>query len=109
MKTPLTGEMLRGADFIIGVVSARGSDPFQTIFCHGARPTNYFVHESVVAVHGLNISGDRKTSILGNSDTQRVLPVVMWVRGALGIYAFAECTHLFQTRSGRKKMLALTR
>lgn len=26
MKTPLRGEMLRGADFIIGVVSASGSD-----------------------------------------------------------------------------------
>lgn len=33
MKTPLRGEMLRGADFIIGVVSARGSDPLQTVFC----------------------------------------------------------------------------
>lgn len=33
MKTPLRGEMLRGADFIIGVVSARASDPIQTIFC----------------------------------------------------------------------------
>lgn len=26
-ETPLRGEMFRGADFIIGVVSARGSDP----------------------------------------------------------------------------------
>lgn len=103
MKTPLRGEMLRGADFIIGVVSARGSDPFQTIFCHGARPTNYFVHEIVAAVRGLNISGDRKTSILGNSDTLGVLTAVMPVRRALGIYAFAERAHLFQTRSKKKK------
>lgn len=38
MKTPLRGEMLRGADFIIGVVSARARDPIRTIFCdrHGA-------------------------------------------------------------------------
>lgn len=32
MKTPLRGEMLRGADFIIGVVSTRGSDPTPTRF-----------------------------------------------------------------------------
>lgn len=82
MKTPLRGEMLRGADFIIAVVSARGSDPFQTIFCCGARPANYSVHGSVAAVHALDISGETKTSILGNSDTQGVLTVVMQVRGA---------------------------
>jgi len=29
VKTPLRGEMLRGADFIIEVVSARGPDPIQ--------------------------------------------------------------------------------
>lgn len=32
MKTPLRGKMLRGADFIIEVVSARVSDSIQTIF-----------------------------------------------------------------------------
>lgn len=103
MKTPLRGEMLRGADFIIGVVSARGSDPFQTVFFHGARPTNYSEHESVVARHGRNISGDRKTSILGKSDTRGVLTVVMQVREALGTYAFAEGTHLFRARSEKEK------
>lgn len=41
MKTPLRGEMLRGADFIIGVVSARGSDPIQTIFSDRHKPKNY--------------------------------------------------------------------
>lgn len=38
MKTPLRGEMLRGADFIIGVVSARGSDQIQIVFYN--RPKN---------------------------------------------------------------------
>lgn len=104
MKTPLRGEMLRGADFIIGAVRARAGDPFQTVFCRGARPTSYFVHESVVAVHALNISGDRKTSILGRSHTQGVLTVVVRVREALGVYAFAERTHLFRTRLEKRKM-----
>lgn len=31
MKTPLRGEMLRGADFIIAVVNAGRSDPITTI------------------------------------------------------------------------------
>lgn len=66
----------------------------------GPQTTLYI--KSVVAVHGLNISGDRKTSILGNSDTQGVLTAVMQVRGALSIYAFAEHTHLFQTRLEKK-------
>lgn len=45
MKTPLRGEMLRGADFIIGVVSARGSDPIPAIFHdrHGTR-SYWLVH-----------------------------------------------------------------
>lgn len=47
MKTPLRGEMLRGADFIIAVVSARARDPFQTMSRRGTRPTNYSVRESL--------------------------------------------------------------
>lgn len=31
MKTPLRGEMLRGADFIIAVVNAGRSDPIPTV------------------------------------------------------------------------------
>lgn len=102
MKTPLRGEMLRGADFISAVVSASASDPFQTVFCRGAGPTNYFVRGTAVAAHGLNVSGDRRTSTLGSGDTQGVLTVGMQVRGALGTGAFAERTHLFQTRSEKK-------
>lgn len=64
---------MRGADFIIAVVSARASDPFQTMFRHGARPTNDFVHQSAAAVHcGPNISAHRERSIPGNSDTRGV-------------------------------------
>lgn len=51
MKTPLRGEMLRGADFIIGVVSNRGSDPFQTIFKDRHRLRNYWIlHSRVVTI-----------------------------------------------------------
>lgn len=91
MKTPLRGEMLRGADFIIGVVSAGGSDPLQTVSCHGARPTNDFVHESAAAVHGSNISGDRETRSPGNSDAQRV-PTVALVRETLDAHALVRRT-----------------
>lgn len=41
MKTPLRGKMLRGADFIIGVVSARGSDLPYTIFYDRRGPRKY--------------------------------------------------------------------
>lgn len=65
MKTPLRGEMLRGADFIVGVVSARGRDPL----LHGARPASYFVHAGVG--HAANISGDRTTTDPGKGRARR--------------------------------------
>lgn len=60
MKTPLRGEMLRGADFIIGVVSARGSDPIQTVSYDRHGPRNYqILHYSMGTKHVLYISDSR--------------------------------------------------
>lgn len=83
MKTPLRGEMLRGADFIIGVVSAKSSDPIQTFSATDTdQETTGSCTKSMLTGQVLNISDDR-TEVETRRVHFKVGGVVMQDRNAI--------------------------
>lgn len=55
MKTPLRGEMLRGADFIIAVVNAGRSDPIPTILRGRGQASGARAIPACTLLHGCKI------------------------------------------------------
>lgn len=98
MKTPLRGEMLRGADFIIAVVSARAGDPFQTMSRRGAGPTDDSVRESPDTDGTLAETGGDK-----HSGKERHSGCFNSCRAGLERLPAHTRSHLFRARSEKGK------